>query len=100
MLVRLLQNFDRIDLAPDAQPRDSLPPASWAKASGRKATQKFWPKSHLTMYSHVCPASSALFNNERGITRLNISFDAGGSVGQIERSGSLGRCLIFSELQL
>ncbi|KAI0916862.1 hypothetical protein AcW1_007802 [Taiwanofungus camphoratus] len=49
-VVRLLQSFDRIELAPDAQPAYSLPPASWVSGSGRKAVEKIRPKHELTMY--------------------------------------------------
>ncbi|KAL6302781.1 cytochrome P450 monooxygenase [Sparassis latifolia] len=49
-MVRLLQAFDHIELAPDAQPTESRPPASWATSTGRKAVEKIRPKSELTMY--------------------------------------------------
>jgi cytochrome P450 len=49
-LVRLLQNFHQITLAPDAQPATSLPPKGWAKSAGFSEDEKVWPKSHLTMY--------------------------------------------------
>ncbi|KIJ66961.1 hypothetical protein HYDPIDRAFT_26376 [Hydnomerulius pinastri MD-312] len=52
MLIRLLQNFTSMSLAPEAQTPDSLPPAAWAEAEGRKGTEKFFPKMHLTMYAH------------------------------------------------
>ncbi|KAF8554602.1 cytochrome P450 [Imleria badia] len=52
MLIRLLQQFDTISLAPDAQAPDTLPPPSWGEAEGRKATEKIFPKMHLTMYAH------------------------------------------------
>nr|AVZ23844.1 cytochrome P450 [Thanatephorus cucumeris] len=51
-LTRLLQRVDQISLAPDAQPLDSHPPVSWVKGPGRRATEKIWPKAHLTLYSH------------------------------------------------
>jgi hypothetical protein len=34
----------------DAQPPESRPAAHWTKAEGRKAIEKIFPKSHLTMY--------------------------------------------------
>ncbi|KAH7882561.1 cytochrome P450 [Phlebopus sp. FC_14] len=52
MLIRLLQNFTSISLAPDAQAPGTLPPAVWAEASGRKSVEKVFPKMHLTMYAH------------------------------------------------
>ncbi|KDN46864.1 hypothetical protein RSAG8_03941, partial [Rhizoctonia solani AG-8 WAC10335] len=51
-LTRLLQRIDQITLAPDAQPTQTHPPAAWAKGPGRRATEKIWPKAHLTLYSH------------------------------------------------
>ncbi|CAE6488372.1 unnamed protein product [Rhizoctonia solani] len=51
-LTRLLQRVGKISLAPDAQPRESHPPAAWAQGPGRRATEKIWPKAHLTLYSH------------------------------------------------
>jgi hypothetical protein len=53
MIIRLLQHFSSITLDADAQPPESRPPADWAKAEGRKATERIFPKSHLTMYSLV-----------------------------------------------
>jgi len=52
ILIRLLQNFASISLAPDAQAPDTLPPPAWVEAGGRKATEKIFPKIHLTMYAH------------------------------------------------
>ncbi|KAF8998684.1 cytochrome P450 [Cyathus striatus] len=48
-LIRLLQQFSSFTLAQDAQPADSLPPKSWAGASGRKGMEKVRPHLHLTM---------------------------------------------------
>ncbi|KAG1875428.1 cytochrome P450 [Suillus subalutaceus] len=48
-LVRLLQQFSSVSLATDVQ---TLPPAEWAKCSGRKAIEKVVFKSHLTIYAH------------------------------------------------
>lgn len=48
-LVRLLQQFSSVSLATDVQ---TLPPAEWAKCSGRKAIEKVVIKSHLTIYAH------------------------------------------------
>lgn len=49
-----------MSLAPDAQVPDTLPPRAWAEAGGRKATEKVFPKVHLTMYAHVSPRSMFL----------------------------------------
>ncbi|PCH44301.1 cytochrome P450 [Wolfiporia cocos MD-104 SS10] len=48
-LIRFLQKFDHIELAPDAQPARTLPPASWVTSEGRKAIEQIKPKSSLTM---------------------------------------------------
>jgi cytochrome P450 len=50
-LVRFLQSFSSVSLAPDAQPPSSRPPTDWAKASGRKGIEKIVFKSHLTLYA-------------------------------------------------
>lgn len=47
-----LQAFSGVTLDPSSQPPGTLPPASWKGSEGRKSREKFWPKSHLTMYSH------------------------------------------------
>lgn len=53
-MVRLLQNFSNITLDMDAQPKEGHAPAEWAKSERpRKAAEQIFPKSHLTMYSHV-----------------------------------------------
>ncbi|KAF8890928.1 cytochrome P450 monooxygenase pc-1 [Infundibulicybe gibba] len=51
MLIRLLQNFSSVDMDLDAAPPEFRPPAEWASTAGRKATEKVFPKMHLTMYS-------------------------------------------------
>ncbi|KAK7033098.1 cytochrome P450 monooxygenase [Favolaschia claudopus] len=48
-IIRILQTFESIELATDAQPPESLPPASWANGTGRKRFEKIRPKSDLTM---------------------------------------------------
>ena len=58
MLIRLLQQFDTISLAPDAQVPDTLPPPAWAEREGRQATEKIFPKVHLTMYAHASPQTT------------------------------------------
>ncbi|KAG9093817.1 hypothetical protein FS749_013684 [Ceratobasidium sp. UAMH 11750] len=50
-LVRLLQRVDQIVLAPEAQPPESLIPPHWQNGPGRKAIEKVWMKSHITMYA-------------------------------------------------
>ena len=53
MIIRLLQAFDTITLMPDAQFPQSRPPATWKEAEGTQATDKVWPKCHLTLYSYM-----------------------------------------------
>ncbi|KAH9930605.1 cytochrome P450 monooxygenase pc-2 [Fomitopsis serialis] len=50
-LIKLLQRFSTMELAPDAAPPNTLPPKEWARAPGRKGKEKVWPKSHLTLYA-------------------------------------------------
>ncbi|KAF7982659.1 hypothetical protein HWV62_27113 [Athelia sp. TMB] len=52
MLIRLLQTFASFTLDTASQPPETRPPASWASEPGRKGIEQFWPKMHLTMYSH------------------------------------------------
>ncbi|KAJ7123185.1 cytochrome P450 [Mycena epipterygia] len=49
-LVRLLQRFASFTLAPDAQPEETKPPASW-KSSPLKRKEKITFGNHLTMYA-------------------------------------------------
>jgi len=49
-LIRLLQVFDRMELALAAQPAEAKPPAKWASGSGRKAIEKLIPKRALILY--------------------------------------------------
>ncbi|EKM59240.1 uncharacterized protein PHACADRAFT_249546 [Phanerochaete carnosa HHB-10118-sp] len=50
-LVRLLQHFDDVALREDALPPACRVPAAWAGAPGRKGVERFWPKTHLTLYA-------------------------------------------------
>lgn len=53
-LVRLLQAFSSIALAPDAQPLEARPPAEWASSmNSRIRREKIRPKTHLTLYVQV-----------------------------------------------
>ncbi|KAL5494825.1 hypothetical protein ACEPAI_287 [Sanghuangporus weigelae] len=55
MLVKLCQNFDRVELAPDAQPPETIPPPEWARNAlpgERKAKERVWLKTHLTMHAN------------------------------------------------
>ncbi|KAI0772046.1 cytochrome P450 monooxygenase pc-3 [Trametes elegans] len=53
-MVRLLQNFDSFSLDLTAQPPESLPPAEWKQAPGRKGQEQIFLKTHFTLYSLVC----------------------------------------------
>lgn len=62
MLVRMLQAFERVELAPDAQPGGTRAPEAWTRAPAgeRKSRERVWPKSHLTMYVEVSYFGSIL----------------------------------------
>ncbi|KAH7107826.1 cytochrome P450 monooxygenase pc-3 [Auriculariales sp. MPI-PUGE-AT-0066] len=50
MLVRMMQKVASLELAPDAQPEGSLPPAEWASSKiGRERFERIRPVSTLTM---------------------------------------------------
>ncbi|CCO35185.1 Cytochrome P450 52E1 [Rhizoctonia solani AG-1 IB] len=51
VLIRLLQKFDKLELAMDAAPQGSAPPAEWGGKSGRMGVEKVWPKNAVTLYS-------------------------------------------------
>ncbi|KAH9900019.1 cytochrome P450 monooxygenase pc-3 [Cubamyces lactineus] len=51
-MIRLLQNFSSVSLDLTAQPPDTLPPAEWKEAPGRKGKEQIFPKSHFTLYAH------------------------------------------------
>ncbi|TFY66527.1 hypothetical protein EVG20_g4563 [Dentipellis fragilis] len=52
-LVRLVQRFDGVRLAPDAQPRESLPPAEWKTGRGRQCVEQIWPAAAMTLFVKV-----------------------------------------------
>ena len=51
VLVRLLQRFERFDLAMEAAPAGCAPPAEWSGAEGRKGFERVWPKNAVTLYA-------------------------------------------------
>ncbi|KAF7291570.1 hypothetical protein HMN09_01248100 [Mycena chlorophos] len=51
ILIRLLQNFSEFYVDTDAFRPEARPNPDWAVFGGRKGTDKFRPKMHLTMYS-------------------------------------------------
>lgn len=69
-IIRLLQNFSSVSLDLTAQPPDTLPPAEWKDAPGRKGKEQIFPKSHLTLYSLV---SLLLTNHERTNSPITLT---------------------------
>ncbi|KAJ1300310.1 hypothetical protein OPQ81_005132 [Rhizoctonia solani] len=51
VLIRLLQKFDKFELAMDAAPEGSLPPSEWKGQPGRKGFERVWVKNAVTLYS-------------------------------------------------
>lgn len=52
-LASLLQRFEKLELAPDAQPAGSLPPTEWKSGAGRQSAEKIWPIVSFTVYAKV-----------------------------------------------
>ncbi|KAF8585826.1 cytochrome P450 monooxygenase pc-3 [Ramaria rubella] len=56
-LVRLLQRFEFLSLAPESQPPNTRPPASWKDLSlseslgKRRVLEECFPRAHLTLYA-------------------------------------------------
>jgi len=50
IIARIAQAFKSITLDMDSNP-ESKPPAAWAMGNGRKAIEKIWVKSHITIYA-------------------------------------------------
>ncbi|GJE94110.1 cytochrome P450 [Phanerochaete sordida] len=50
LLVRLLQQFDGVALAPEAQPAGSLPPPQWKHGAGRASEERIWPAYAITLF--------------------------------------------------
>ena len=50
IIVRIAQAFKSIALDMDSNP-ESKPPAAWAMGKGRKAIEKVWVKSHISIYA-------------------------------------------------
>lgn len=51
-LIRLLQHFSSLDMAPEAQSPETRPPEEWGHV-GPRGIEKIWPKTHITMYTLV-----------------------------------------------
>jgi hypothetical protein len=52
-VVRLLQQFDRFELASECQPEGSVPPKVWQERAGRQRVEKIWPAAALTLFVKV-----------------------------------------------
>lgn len=52
MLVRLLQQFETIELTPRTCP-DSIPPPTFTDSIGCDGTETAWVSSHLTIFAKV-----------------------------------------------
>jgi cytochrome P450 len=57
-LVRLLQHFDTLVLAPECQPIESIPRPEWGNREGRQSKEKIWPAAAMTLYVKVSDTSS------------------------------------------
>jgi len=51
VIARLIQTFKGISLDMDSNP-EAKPPATWGSGQGRKAIEKVWVRSDITMYSN------------------------------------------------
>ena len=50
VIARIAQAFQKIKLDMNSNP-EAKPPADWANGNGRKAAEKIWVKSHITIYA-------------------------------------------------
>ena len=50
IIARITQTFKSITLDMDPNP-EAKPPVAWATADGRKAVEKLWIESHITLYA-------------------------------------------------
>ena len=50
-IAKIVQAFKSIGLDMDSNP-EAKPPAGWATAEGRKAIERVWVKSHVTLYAN------------------------------------------------
>jgi hypothetical protein len=72
-MIRLLQRYDHIELATDAQPPETLPPACWSTGKGRRSIEKVRPKIDLTLFVMVCTIRACheegtlIYNSKRAV---------------------------------
>ena len=50
VIIRIIQAFKDIRFDMDSNP-EAKPPPDWATGTGRKATEKVWVKSHITIHT-------------------------------------------------
>jgi len=50
IIAKIAQSFKAITLDMDSNP-EAKPPAAWKTANGRKAVEKVWVKSHITLHA-------------------------------------------------
>ena len=50
VIARISQAFKEIRFDMDANP-EAKPPPEWASGAGRKAAEKIWARSHITIYA-------------------------------------------------
>lgn len=52
VIVRILQNFDGFELCQEADaPIGAQPPSEWKSKADRRAVERIWPQSALTLFS-------------------------------------------------
>ena len=51
VIARIAQVFEKIKFDMDSNP-EAKPPADWVNGTGRKATEKVWVRSHITIYAN------------------------------------------------
>ena len=51
VIARIAQAFKKIRFDMDSNP-EAKPPVDWAAGTGRKATEKIWVRSHVTIYAN------------------------------------------------
>ena len=78
-LVRLLQQFDKFELAPEFQPAGSAHPAEWKAKQGRQSIEKCWPAAALTLYVRV---SSFPLADKRVILNFPVREGCGYDLGK------------------
>ena len=50
VIARIAQVFEKIRFDMDSNP-EAKPPADWVNGTGRKAKEKIWVRSHITIYA-------------------------------------------------